>query len=143
MLSSQTKKPKVGDSMAQHRHSSAGRRTAGAGLVQPSAVQLAEWRAALPAGQYTAVAALLGNGGRTYAAAATAAGVSVNTLKTQLRRVRQQQPAVWAQVHAVRAAHLAQRHAAALARADAHSRAWHRRQANRRYRERFGRWPWA
>lgn len=107
------------------------------------AASLERWQATLPSGQFRAVEALVGGGrARTYAVAAKAAGVSVNTLKTQLRRVRLRAPAVWDEVCRVRAGQLAQRHRAAVARAEQRSRAWHRRQANRRYYQRFGRWPW-
>ena len=52
----------------------------------------------VPEGQMRAVRALVdgGNECRTYAHASSIAGVSVNTLKTHLRRVRVNHPKVWA-----------------------------------------------
>ncbi len=37
---------------------------------------------------------------------------------------------------------LAERHERAVERAEAHSRRWHRRQANRKFYYEHGRWPW-
>lgn len=98
--------------------------------------------ATLPPGQRQAVDAYVGSGECTIAAAAKVAGISPNTLKTHLQRIRVGEPKLWTEIQAVRKRHLAQRHARALERDEAHSREWHRRQANRRYRERFGCWPW-
>ena len=52
----------------------------------------------VPEGQMRAVRALVDGGDecRTYAHASSIAGVSVNTLKTHLRRVRVNHPKVWA-----------------------------------------------
>ena len=61
---------------------------------------LARWEATLPAGQYRVIAAFVSEGDRTYQRTARAAGVSVNTVKTVLRRVRQHRPAVWAEERA-------------------------------------------
>src|SRR5215218_9024779 len=105
---------------------------------QPGSAVLARWAAALPPGQARAVTALVGvRQGRTYSEAAATLGVSVTTLKTQLRRVRLGHPSVWREVLVYRAAQRAGRHAAALRRAQQHSRRWHRRQFFCTY----GYWP--
>jgi hypothetical protein len=104
----------------------------------PAADVLARWREQLPAGQFAAVAALVAGGVvRSLDEAAAALGVSRNTVATHLRRIRRERPAIYSEVVAVRRAHLARRHEAAMKRAEAHSRAWHRRQFYRTW----GHWP--
>ena len=98
---------------------------------------LTGWEAALPSGQYRAVAALVGDGWRTYSAAAKRAGLSVNSLKTHLRWVRRWHPDLWKEIARCRAAQRAERHDAAVRRVYEHSRDWHRKQFFRAY----GYWP--
>ena len=82
----------------------------------------------LPPGQARAVEALIGAGrDRTYPAAAEAAGISLGTLYTHLRRVRCNHPKLYAAIRKVRKAQLAIRHRQAVANARAHSRAYFRR----------------
>lgn len=88
------------------------------------------------------VTALLADSAVTYQDVAASAGVTVGTVHTHLRRVRELAPDLWELVAVERQRLLELRHEAAQLRAAAHSRQWFRRQANRRYRERFGRWPW-
>ena len=98
---------------------------------------------ALPTGQRRAVEALLGGEtARTYVEAATIAEMSEGTLLTHINRVRSRHPVLYEMIRAVRLAQLAERHQDAMAEAKDHSRAYFRRKANRRYRERFGYYPW-
>ena len=112
-----------------------------AGVVlapQPPAHLLAHWQAALPPGQYRAAEAWVGAPTcRTCTQAAAQLRVSANTLKTQLRRIRTQHPLVWVEVLAFRGAQRAERHAAAVRRAERHSTRWHRKQFYLQY----GYWP--
>lgn len=78
----------------------------------------------------------------TYPEVAARLGIGLGTVHTHLKRLRAGHPDVYAAVMAERARQLARRHRAALARDAAHSRRWHRRQANRRFRARYGYWPW-
>ena len=84
----------------------------------------------LPPGQARAVSALIFHDipwGRTYTEAADAAGMSLGTLYTHLRRVRCNHPKLYAAVRKVRKAQLAVRHRNAVANAGAHTRAYFRR----------------
>ena len=108
----------------------------------PESHDLADLLATLPAGRRRVVVALMASRALTYPQLAAALGVHLGTIHAHLRRVRQRHPELYALVMAERAHQLAARHQQALARAEAHSRAWHRKQANRRYYYRFGRWPW-
>jgi hypothetical protein len=97
----------------------------------------------LPPGQRRVAVALVETGtAQSYPAVAAALGVHLGTVHRHLGRVRARHPALYAALMAERARQLATRHTAALARAAAHSEQWHRRQANRRYYYRYGRWPW-
>lgn len=99
--------------------------------------------AALSAGQKRAALALIaGTAARTYPEAAEVAGVSLGTLHTHLRRLRRRDPDLYGALMEVRAYQLAERHRAALQRAERRSQEWHRRAAARRYYYRFGVWPW-
>jgi hypothetical protein len=69
----------------------------------------------------------------TYPALAASLGLSLGSVHTHLRRIRLLHPAVWEELMAERGRQLADRHTEAVARAEQHSREWHRRQANRRY----------
>lgn len=82
--------------------------------------------AVLPDGQRRAVQAFIGAGYRSYPAAAKAAGISLGTFKTHLRRVRLQYPDVWALVAARRAQQRQQYHEQAQKRAAAHTRRYFR-----------------
>jgi hypothetical protein len=99
--------------------------------------------AMLPAGQRRVAEALIASGDApTYPAVAIALGLHVGTVHRHLARIRERHPDVYAALMAERRRQLAVRHERAVLRAEAHSRSWHRRQANRRYYYRFGRWPW-
>jgi hypothetical protein len=74
----------------------------------PSAEAKDRW-AALPPGQRRAVEAYVGSGERTIAAAANAAGISPNTLKVHLRRIRVRHPELWPVVRSLRSDQLAAR----------------------------------
>lgn len=89
-----------------------------------------------------ALALIAGRGTPTYPEIAARLGIGLGTVHTHLKRLRAGHPDVYAAVMAERARQLARRHAAALARDAAHSRRWHRKQANRRFRARYGCWPW-
>ncbi len=98
----------------------------------------------LPPGQRRAVLALMGGRkARTYRQAAQAANVSLGTLFTHLRRVRQRHPDLYEAIHAAhRLAQLERRHEEALERSEEHSYSYFKRKANYRYYQRFGHWPW-
>ena len=97
----------------------------------------------LPSGRRRAVEALIGgNEDRTYPEAARIAGMAEGTLLTHVNRVRQNHPRLYTAIRAVRLAQLAVRHERALANAKAHSRAYFKRRANRRFCELFGYYPW-
>ena len=83
----------------------------------------------LPQGQRTAVEALIGGGtqARTYLEAAELAGMSLGTVKTHLRRVRQRHPQLYKAIRRVRRSQLAVRHRLAVMNAQGHSRAYFRR----------------
>lgn len=98
---------------------------------------------ALPDGQRRVALALIGQpAAPTYQQVADALGVHVGTVHRHLGRVRAARPELYARLMAERRQQLAERHDRAVERAERRSRAWHRRQANRRYYQRFGRWPW-
>lgn len=97
----------------------------------------------LPAGRArVALALVVGRDAPTYPEVAARLGIGPGTVHTHLKRLRAGQPDVYAAVMAERARQLARRHRAALARDAAHSRRWHRKQANRRFHARYGYWPW-
>lgn len=79
---------------------------------------------------------------RSYPEVAEQLGIHVGSVHAHLRRVRLRHPEVYAALMAERARQIAARKARSAARAAAHSREWHRKQANRRYYYRFGCWPW-
>ena len=80
----------------------------------------------VPEGQIRAVRALVDGGDecRTYAHASTIAGISVNTLKTHLRRVRINHPKVWASLLVLRKRQLGMRHKGAIRKAQEHTQNW-------------------
>jgi hypothetical protein len=79
----------------------------------------------------------------TYCQVAEALRLHVGTVLSYLNRIRVRRPEVYADLMVLRGRQLGERHAGAVKRAEAHSAAWHRKQANRRYYRQFGRWPWA
>jgi hypothetical protein len=79
--------------------------------------------------------------GRTYQGTALELGVHVGTVYRHLGRLRQRWPELYVEVMRIRAMQLERRHAAAVARAEARSASWQRRQAARRHRRLFGVWP--
>ncbi len=98
---------------------------------------------ALPQGQYNAVIALIGGDeARTYRQAANIAGISLGTLYTHLRRVRQKHPDLYDEIRSIRLSQLARRHIEAMIGDMEHSRVYFKRKANYRYYQRFGHWPW-
>ncbi len=104
---------------------------------------LLEALGALPPGRArVALALIVPRAAPTYPEIAARLGIGLGTVHTHLKRLREGQPNVYAAVMAERAQSLARRHRAALARDAAHSRRWHRRQANRRFYARYGYWPW-
>ena len=81
----------------------------------------------IPPGQTKALRAILASdnpSGRTYKEAAEAAGISLGTLYTHLRRVRQNHPKIYADVMKARSRQLAVRHKAAVADRRLRSREW-------------------
>jgi len=98
--------------------------------------------ASLPMQQRWAIVALVSGGGRTYPDAARLAGMSLGTMLTHINRVRENHPDIYEAVRAVRLAQLAARHEAALRRDEARSLEWFHMKGARRYRRRFGWWPW-
>lgn len=95
-----------------------------------------------PRQQEAALLLTSGQPALTYPEAAGQMGVSLGTLYTHLKRIRDGHPELYALLMEARKKRLGARHALAVARAEAHSRQWHRKQANRRYYYRFGHWPW-
>src|SRR5690349_11518619 len=77
-----------------------------------------------------------------YPEVAVRLGIHLGSVLTYLRRIHQRRPKGYALLMSVRQQRLTKRHVEATARAKAHSREWHRRQANRCYYNRFGQWPW-
>lgn len=97
----------------------------------------------LPTGRArVALALVAGRDAPTYPEVAARLGIGLGTVHTHLRRLRERHPDVYTAVMAERARQLGKRHKEALARDAEHSRLWHRKQANRRYHARYGRWPW-
>ena len=79
-------------------------------------------------GQGNAIEGLIGGDrARTYQEASIAAGVSIGTLYTHLRRVRLRHPILYKKVIKIRRKQLSVRHSSAIANAKNHSRAWFRR----------------
>ena len=89
----------------------------------------------LPEGQRRAVQALIGaEQARTYPDAAEIAGISLGTMHTHFRRVRQNHPDLYQVIRRVRKVQLAVRHHSAIDNARAHTTAWFRRiRRNERY----------
>jgi transposase len=102
--------------------------------------------AGLPAGQRRVAAALVMSNpdgtAPSYHAVAERLSVHVGTVYRQLGRIRARKPDLFAALMAERRRRPAARHVRAVARAAARSEAWHRRRANARFRQEFGRWPW-
>ena len=75
-----------------------------------------------------------GEQARTYLDAAKIAGMSLGTMHTHVRRVRQNHPKLYQALRKVRMAQLAVRHHNAIDNARAHTSAWFRRvRRNERY----------
>jgi transposase len=93
-------------------------------------------------GQRRVVETLLAaSNGTTYAGAAKKLGISLGTVYTHLRRLREGWPELYAEVMSIRREQLAIRHTQALWRARRHSDHWHRAQSARRHYRLFGCWP--
>ncbi|HEY3080787.1 MAG TPA: hypothetical protein VGM69_12905 [Chloroflexota bacterium] len=78
----------------------------------------------------------------TYPDAAARARLPLGTFHDHLAGVRRRHREAYARLMAWRRDQLAQRHRRAELRREQRSKKWHRRQAARRLRERFGRYPW-
>lgn len=97
----------------------------------------------LPPGQRRVAEALVGGEvAKTYPAVAEELGIHVGSVYRHLRRLRQRRPETYAELVALRRRQLDERHRGAVKRAAEHSARWHKKQANRRYHDRFGMWPW-
>jgi hypothetical protein len=104
---------------------------------------LATWQAQLPAAQFRVVQALVGDGRwPTRRAVAEHLGVHLGTVHIHLARIKRDRPALWREIDQVRRNQRAERHRTAVKRERARSERWHRKQGARRFRERFGRYPW-
>lgn len=104
---------------------------------------LAALLATVPHGRRRVAEALVGgDAARTYGEVADLLGVHLGTVHTHLCRLRLRHPEAYAALMAERRRQLDVRHQAAVADAEMRSWEWHRRQANRRYRQRFGYRPW-
>ena len=100
----------------------------------PDPTPLARLLRTLPPGRRRVARALLANpDSRTYPAVAAQLGIHLGTVHQHLRRIRLRHPQVYARIMAERARQLAERHERAVQCAEAHSAAWHRKQANRRF----------
>ena len=112
-------------------------------LKRPKPYALPASLATLPPGQRRVAEALVGGEvAPTYEQTADALGLHVGTVLGYLNRIRERRPDAHADLMALRRRQLGEWHRVALRRAAEHSRRWHRKQANRRYYYRFGRWPW-
>jgi hypothetical protein len=110
---------------------------------KPISHDLAGGLAALPAGQRRVAEALVaGDDVPTYPELAERLGLGLGTVQRHLKRIREGRPETYAALMAERRRQLAMRHGQAVERREERSRRWHRKQANRRYREWFGRYPW-
>ena len=110
---------------------------------RPILHDLSPFLAELPEGQRRVAQELVGSGyAKTYAEVAARLNLSLGTVYRHLKRIRERRPAVYAALMETRWQQLRQRHSEAVERRSKRSAAWHRRQANRRYRERFGYYPW-
>ncbi len=97
----------------------------------------------LPPGRArVALALVMGRDTPTYPAVAARLVIGLGTVHTHLRRLRERHPDLYTAVMAERARQLARRHKDALTRDEAHSRRWHRKQANRRFYACYRYWPW-
>ena len=96
----------------------------------------------LPKGQQRVAILLVHGRGTTYQGVAEALGVSIGTVYTHLKRIRDNQPETYRALMAYRQEQLERRHVEALSRARAHSDRWFRRKRNREFYYRFGCWPW-
>ena len=98
----------------------------------------------LTPGQKRVVHALLSANKKTptYKSVAKKLGVSLGTVYTQLKRIREQHPETYQSIMLERQRHLAKRHEQSLNRAKAHSKDYHRRRYNHQYKEKYGYYPW-
>jgi hypothetical protein len=112
-------------------------------MTDTDAPALASLLATLPPGQRRVAEALIGPASApTYRGVAEVLGLTPGTVHQHLRRIRVQRPDVYELLMQVRAQQLADRHMAALERALAQSDRWQRRLSGRRFRLRFGHYPW-
>ena len=81
----------------------------------------------LPPGQLRAVVGLIGGDkARTYVQASEIAGISLSTMHTHLRRIRENHPLLYKGIRAMRKYQLKARHRVALRNARVHSRQYFR-----------------
>lgn len=78
----------------------------------------------------------------SYVAIASALGVSLDTVKTHLRRSRARDPELYQRVMTVRRGQFAAYHAAVAGARRERSRQWGKRRWAARYRSEHGAWPW-
>jgi transposase len=78
----------------------------------------------------------------TYKSVAKKLSVSLGTVYTQLKRIREQHPVLYHDIMLERKRHLAKRHEQALERDAKHSKEYFRRRYNRQYKEKHGYYPW-
>ncbi|MGD9893745.1 MAG: hypothetical protein AB7R89_06565 [Dehalococcoidia bacterium] len=104
---------------------------------------LARWRAQLPTAQFRVVQALVGDGRcPTRREVAAQLGIHLGTVHVHLARIRRNRPALWREIDQVWRNQRRERHRQAVARERARSERWHRKQGARRFRARFGYYPW-
>lgn len=104
---------------------------------------LARWQGQLPAAQFHVVEALVGDGRcPTRREVAAQLGIHRGTVHTHLARIKRDRPALWREIDQVRRNQRSERHRQAVARERARSERWHRKQGARRFRARFGYYPW-
>lgn len=95
----------------------------------------------VPKGRRKVAIALIRNPAATYPQLADGLGVSLGTLHTHLRRIRQRHQQLYVALMELREHSLAQRHVAALRRAGEHSRKWFRKMRRSGYTY-YGRGVW-
>jgi hypothetical protein len=78
----------------------------------------------------------------TVAVIAEAVGLSMNTVRTHLRRIQAGHPELWAEIATERAARFQRWHQDVALRRRDRSRLWGKRRWAARVRRETGRWPW-
>jgi transposase len=78
----------------------------------------------------------------TYQDVAKKLGVSLGTVYTQLKRIREQHPETYQSIMLERKAHLIRRHEKVLECAKENSRRYFYKRYNLQYKEKYGFYPW-